>query len=135
MQEKGKRIVPLKNGGNIEPALGVALLELLENLLEQEPAMFHALLAVAQGRADDIPPNMMANLKQGLLLRSDGSISADVRDVLLSGYQPGPEPILVNPFRLESADQVRDLERVRDQNYQRLARLLRREDEKKGRPR
>jgi hypothetical protein len=135
MQDEPKKEMTLKNGGKITPGLGLSLLGLLENLLEQKPQRFLALVALAQGHSQGVSEGDLAFFRKSLLVRGDGSINTQIRDVLLSGYQQDPGPMMINPFRLESKDQAAELETADDENWQRLAKLIRDEKENEGRQR
>jgi hypothetical protein len=120
-----RRVMTLKNGGKIDPTLGLVFHGILETILEKNSDAFHALLAIAQGQSESVSPSMEKHLKKCLLLKQDGSIADEFRDVLLSGYQKEPGPMMINPFRLESKEQTRELESHEDENYRRLARWIR----------
>jgi hypothetical protein len=130
LQEERRKILPLKNGGQIEAAFGLAGWRSLEHLLEQSPQNFRALLAIAEGRPGDADAQSIAHLSDSLFLRPDGSLEPGMRDVLLSSHTVTSEgSVLVNPFRLDTSDQAHTLEQIDDTGYQWLRREIRRTDE------
>lgn len=136
LTDRDNQLVQFKNGGQIESQWGRAWLGICRRLLEQEPRHFAALLALAQGRSGDVPPESMAFFKQvGGFLQGD-DINPKVRGVLLSAYQETAEgPVLVNPFRFESEEQAREFEqeweRIENRNLDRLIRHLRKDEDDK----
>jgi hypothetical protein len=113
--------------------LGIALFDMLENMLERHPEEFHALVAIAHDRGSEVPKKMISYLRHCLMLRKDGSLPGDVRDIILSSYQADPGPMLINPFRLDSIDTVQAIEEQRENNYRHLAKWLRDDSEPKQR--
>jgi hypothetical protein len=116
----------LKNGGTIDLLTGLAYEAALRALLEQEPAVFQDLLAIANGRADDVSEGSIAHLKASFLLRANGTIEPRLLSVLSSSYLPhGPHgPCIVSPFKL-NADEARQLKCALDEANLNLFRLLR----------
>jgi hypothetical protein len=116
----------LKKGGTIDLLTGLAYEAALRALLEQEPAVFQNLLAIANGRAEGVSEESVAHLKASFLLKPNGSIDPRLLSVLSSSYVPdGPHgPCIVSPFKL-NADEARQLQCALDQANLNLFRLLR----------
>jgi hypothetical protein len=113
-EERADTMYPLKAGGQIGGRHGRFVLLDLEGILEQSPHLFQALLAIVQDRREDAPPEALARLSDcGYLKADDGTVRADIRDVLLSAFQDTPEgPVLgvtteylsffgINPIQFE----------------------------------
>lgn len=128
------KLFPLKNGGQIGGNHGQGVLENLRDLLEDDPQLFQALLAIVQGRPQDATPEAVSQLRSDLFLRADnGAIRPDIRDVLLSAYNETAEgPVLVNPFVLTSSEQPVELERMNKEANDRLLREIFRKGNDKG---
>ena len=74
----------LKKGGTIDLLTGLAYEAALRALLEQEPAVFHDLLAIANGRVEEVSVESVAHLKASFLLRPNGAIDPGLLSVLSS---------------------------------------------------
>jgi len=136
LQDGGQEELVLKNGGRIEASLGQALLRALEGLLEQAPHHFRALHAIAEGRSSEAPPESVSALKDAHFLRPDGTAIPGLADVVVSAYQQTRDgPVLINPFQLETLDQVRALERMEQEGRLRLAHEIRKRTEGDGKGR
>lgn len=129
-----ERVLPLKNGRQIEARLGLATYQSLGYLFQRDPGLFLALRDIAEGRPEKVAPRQTSALREALFLRRDLSIDDSVRDVLLSAYQEAPDgPVLVNPFKLQNPDEARALEQMQKAGFDRAIRLLRSDDEGKFR--
>ncbi len=134
LPEEPRRTLPLRIGGEIDAGFGRGYFEGLRSLLEQYPQHFQALVTLAEGSAPVASLSSIDFLKHCWFLDADGRIKSDVRAVLLSALQVTPEgAVLTNPFRLETSDQARDLERQEADGYRRLLRRLGTEGKDKGR--
>jgi hypothetical protein len=130
-EESEDPILRLKNGGQIKAGEGRIQWRDLTALLQQEPDLFRALLALALGRPEAMSAEHRKRLRYiGGFLERDGSIIPYVRDVLLSAYQETAEgPVLVNPFILESEEQAREFERRDNEAADWLLRELRKKED------
>jgi len=105
----------LKNGSRADVRHALLLVAGLAAELRHDPVSFHTVLAVAQGRAGELDSKSIDALK-GTLLRPDGTLSAEDRDILLSSYHMvGDGPVLLNPFQLASTQDRLVVERVERQ--------------------
>jgi len=100
----------LKNGAEADPLRTVNLLGRLRAMLDVNPNKFQSLLALARGRLHDAAPEHIPPLREAGFLDCNDEIRCDVRDVLLSAYVPEPEPVLVNPFRLQDGSEKQTAE-------------------------
>ena len=97
------RKLKLKNGASASIASALETWDSLDCMLDTEPELFAALLALAQGRPQEADPEQVKLLPKGSLFGSDGEVLPEVRDVLESGLQITKEgPVLANPFKLET---------------------------------
>ncbi len=101
-QQKPK--LQLKNGTMADVEGTLFTLGYLRYLLDVEPKLFDALLALVQDRPQDADPKQVQALPKGAFFGPDGRVKSDVADVLLSSYVevPGEGPVLVNPFKLQN---------------------------------
>jgi hypothetical protein len=126
-EENQPKILTLKNGTQIDMRLGLALLDVLRNLSEDQPHHFQVLLAMAQGHEVDDPESIKFLRRCGHL-RKDRTINPNDQNILISAYQNTPEGfVLINPFILTDAAEARALELYVQQRYLRFLRILREE--------
>jgi hypothetical protein len=125
------KMVLLKKGGEIEYKEGCFCYDFLTLLLDRHPQHFSGLLALDQGRIQDILPESIAYFStgrgRGIYTTAEGAIKPTMSAVLRSAYQETRDGrVLVNPFLLESEAQAQELEQVREQHDKAsLDRLLR----------
>lgn len=124
-EDEGERVVPLKNGAQVEVALGRATYQALRGLLAREPELFGSLLARARGEPGALSEDHDARLRDALFLRPDGTLAPATRNVLLSAYRQTPDgPALVHPFRFTSSAEATQEERAEDAAWDRARRWL-----------
>jgi hypothetical protein len=135
-EDPRKKIMPLKNGGQIEARTGMAYFDCFCDIQAQEPDDLRALLSLAQGQCEEVPAAVIDGLRDTGFLEADGSLKPGPRDVLLSAYRETPDgPVLVMPFVLKDEEAARVFERMEQQGIERLIRRLRRDrDKDEGRP-
>lgn len=101
--------LPLKHNGElIDVRLALALLDDLRAMQQVHPKQFETLVAMAQGRSQDVSPEQIAALKaegSALLFSSDGLRPAAVA-LLASALETRDNCyVLVQPFRLVSGQE------------------------------
>lgn len=135
MSEQARKKLPLKNGGEIEADVGLAIAGALDSLLTQQPDHLQALWAIVQGDSEGVDEKSVAYLKRQYLLQRDGTVHPAVSDVLLSSLQEAPDgPVIVNPFRFATGEEARAVERIEEEGIRRLIQELGL-DGGRGRPR
>jgi hypothetical protein len=137
--DEGRKTFTLKNGAEIGGILGRETWRILQVLADSHPAKFASLLAIAEGRGEEIPAAHRDFLRQELFLRGDtGEIVDHIKNVLLSAVQRTAEGlVLVNPFRVPTDEVGRRLEQADADVMEGYRRLLRKEDpgpDEEGRP-
>ena len=131
--DESEALLRLKNGARVEARLGRANYRSLCTLLEREPELFRSLHAIADARVAEVSEQHVIRLKDIFYLRPDGTISPDVRDVLLAAYRETPDgPALVNPFQFISAEEVRQEEQAEGDSWKRLRKWLREDEDNPG---
>lgn len=111
-----RKQVRLKNGTEIDARTGLAELEQLKYWYDRDPAYFNALVALAQGRRDDVLPAHLDFLREAHYLGEGDDLNPTTRDVVLSAYRQSPEgPVLVCPFSLRDRDEALELENLLDE--------------------
>jgi len=137
LAEEGRKLFPLKKGGEIDGAIGQAIWEMLQDLYDQKPQLFASLLAIAEDRGAGVPLDHVAALQHDLFLRGDdATVVSDVKAVLLSSAKTTTEGLtLVNPFRVTSEAEAAALQQSRDDLVEKYRRMIRDDnDADKGRP-
>lgn len=103
--EANREQITLRTGAVVERGLARAFYGMLTSLAEQDPVALAALLAIAQGR--DANPALVARLAAEGLLPDHGQPRPVARAVLLAAFRDTPEgPVLVDPFRYNSAEDL-----------------------------
>lgn len=131
MEEEPRFTLPLKNGALADVRDALVDLNYLRAELALNPEGFQILLDLAHAR----PPTTATSERIELLkkhghLSRDGTLPATIRDILLSAHQVTPEgPVLVSPFKLESATDRLLVERAERQIQDVHRRLARGSDE------
>ncbi len=114
-EDFSRKVLPLKNGGATEIAVGLVTADILRDLLEKQPEHFEVLLALARGQNQDLPVRSLAYLRRDEFLMKGAVIKPLYRDILLSSYQQTPDgPVIVNPFRLDDEADARAVQSVAD---------------------
>ncbi len=143
-EEKRPKLPLKRTGGLIDVGLASAAVTHLRRLLEEHPREFQALVAVADGRQEEVSRATLAMLHKAGYVRKDGSPLPVVAEVLLAAYRPDtPDgPCVVDALDLggsEDAATVARLEKKREDRARKGPRRLLRDlsrqegDEDRGR--
>jgi hypothetical protein len=113
VQERERPKLHLKNGSVADVEDALAALGYLRYLLDEEPKLFAALLALAQGKPEDADPEQVKALPKGEFFGTDDKLRPIVAAVLLSSFRQTREgSVLINPFRFESETDKLMVERL-----------------------
>jgi hypothetical protein len=89
-------VLPLKKGeGQMEAGWVRAWEEDLRRLLEKHPDHFRALLALAEGRGEEVSRPMRRDLRAWEYLLRDGSIHPHVKAIMSAGVRETPDGLCV----------------------------------------
>jgi hypothetical protein len=100
LTKKEKPRLTLKSGAVLNAREAIAIWEDLEFLLDDNPAEFLSLLALAQDRPSDADPKHLESLQADTLIGKDNMIDPLVRDVLLNSFELTKEGPVITPLRL-----------------------------------
>ena len=113
LKKKERNRLSLKKGSDADVLLALSQLDHLGAMLRVRPERFLTLLALAQGRPEEAKQEHITHLTKSGFISKDGSISQDLRELLLSAYQmTGDGPVLVNPFKLQTNEDKRKADRA-----------------------
>jgi hypothetical protein len=124
--------VTLRNGATEDLTQAMATWDTLTQIKDNQPALFAAALALAQGQEPS--PSMRRELRRGLLTLRNGVLRPAVKNVLLSSYEETPEgPVLVNPIKPTCDADRRAFEELEARSERNFRRFLDFDDPSPGR--
>ncbi len=120
-KQQHRQKLALKNGALADARHALNILETLRAIQRVHPEKFCALVAIANGRADEISPEQMKTLTNDHFLAPGGNLSQGVTDVLLSALADRDNSlVLLQPFRLETDEDKRAADEAQKQNVRAL---------------
>jgi hypothetical protein len=138
--------LPLKKSvGQMEVGWARRWEEDLRSLLEKHPEHFRALLALVEGRGEEVSKTLRRDLRKWEYLLRDGSPHPDVQAIMTAAIRQTPDgPAIVDPVAINTPEDAASVQRFDEHREQRrrqgaerlLGRLLREDrDESEGRSR
>ena len=137
-EEEKRPKLPLKKAGALmDVELASLVVMQLRRLLEEHPREFQALVALADGRTEEVSRTTITMLHKDRYVRRDGSLLPVIAEVLRAAYRPAtPDgPCVVDALDLRGAEDAATVERVEKKREtrarkgpRRLLRDLSRED-------
>jgi hypothetical protein len=118
-EEDDRAILPLKNGAGRMRSIDVRLAqEELRFLLKDDPELFKAFHALAEGRGKEVSQKQRLALRQWQSeVREGGLRPAELKAVILAGYFDTPAgPGISEPFDLSNPEHEAIAERIRQRD-------------------
>jgi hypothetical protein len=107
-------IVPLKNGaGYMRIASARRAQEDVSFVLREDPKLFTALYALAEGRDGEVSREQRQELMEWETVATGGKLRPDIKAVMLAGYRDTPAgPVMTEPLDLSNPEHAAIVEQL-----------------------